>query len=236
MKNSALNKPLNRLNSPVPERVYNPLYDGQTRDDSPFQMNGLYLVPIMCLLIYFYLKIDKKEKLEDIPKLSQSEKIRNNRAIFDENDAQIGVLGEINDPHLYNNFDAVPSEYDMNGVKKNSDLMAENNAIKRANFKKKRPVLNALLNGADTLTNKLVFAGSFINKDNAERVLTRLKTIGYDKAEIIMKENLPYKVVVTGFNNHDNSAKAEVRALEKRGIDVYAATKNLAEIYRNLKK
>jgi hypothetical protein len=238
MENSEINKVYKSVykpNSAAPKRPYNPLYDGKGDTYSDFKFDPLYLIPIMCLLILFYLNNQKKEKIIDEPEPSQAEKIRNNRAIFNEDTALIGQLGTLNDPHIYNNRDSILSEYDINSVKK-SPALTTINSIKREKFKRNKPVLNAVLNSIDSLNNKLVFAGSFANKDNAERVLARLKTIGYDKAEIVMKEKLPYKVVVTGFNNHDNSAKAEVRSLQKKGIDVYSATKNLEEIYRNSKK
>ena len=241
MENSEINKVYKSVykpNSAAPKRPYNPLYDGRGDTYSDFKFDPLYLIPIMCLLVWFYLNNQKKEKIIDVPEPSQAEKIRNNRAIFNEDTALIGQLGTLNDPHIYNNGDSITNGYGINSVK-NSPALTTINSIKREKFKRNKPVLNAFLNGIDslnTLNNKLVFAGSFANKDNAERVLARLKTIGYAKAEIIMKEKLPYKVVVTGFNNHDNSAKAEVRSLQKKGIDVYSATKNLEEIYRNSKK
>jgi hypothetical protein len=238
MENSEMNnvyKSVQRYNASSTERPFNPLYDGKVSDNAPLKFNRLYLVPLMCLIIWFYLNSQKKEKITEYREPTQAEKIRNNRAIFNEDTALIGELGLLNDPHVYNNADEMPNQYGVNSVR-NSPALTAANTIKREKFKKNKPVLNAVLNGMDSLSNKLVFAGSFANKDNAERVLARLKTIGYNKAEIIMKEKLPYKVVVTGFYNHDNSAKAEVRSLQKRGIDVYSATKNLEEIYRNSKK
>ena len=83
----------------------------------------------------------------------------------------------------------------------------------------------------DSTTN-VVFTGAFQNKDNAERILKRLKNIGYDKAEIIMKEGLPYSIVVSGFYTYKSSAKAEVRALQRRGIEAYKAKKEWSDIYR----
>lgn len=83
----------------------------------------------------------------------------------------------------------------------------------------------------DSTTN-VVFTGAFQNRDNAERILKRLKAIGYDKAEIIMKEGLPYSIVVSGFYTYKSSAKAEVRALKRRGIDAYKAKKEWSDIYR----
>ena len=78
----------------------------------------------------------------------------------------------------------------------------------------------------------LVFVGSFENKENAVNILRRMKNIGYEKAEIVMKENLPYMIVVTGFYQYKSSAKAEVEAIKKRGFEVYYANKDSNKIYR----
>ena len=83
----------------------------------------------------------------------------------------------------------------------------------------------------DSTTN-VVFTGAFQNRDNAERILKRLKDIGYDKAEIIMKEGVPYSIVVSGFYTYKSSAKAEVRALHRRGIEAYETKKDWSDIYR----
>jgi hypothetical protein len=238
MENSEMDnvyKSVSRYNASSTKRPFNPLYDGKISDNRALKFDRLYLIPIMCLLIWFYLNAQKKVEKVEYKEPTQAEKIRNNRAIFSEDTAIIGELGVLNDPHVYNNFDENPNAYTANAVKSSPALTAYNR-VKREKFRKNKPTLNAFLNGVDSLSNKLVFAGSFANKDNAEKVLARLKTIGYDKAEIIMKEKLPYKVVVTGFYNQNKSAKSEVRSLQKRGIDVYTATKNLEEIYRNSKK
>ncbi len=78
----------------------------------------------------------------------------------------------------------------------------------------------------------IVFVGSFEDKSNAEMLLERLKKIGFQDAEILMKENLPYAIVVTGFYQFKSSAKAEVKALKKRGIEVYYSNIDLSKIYR----
>jgi cell division septation protein DedD len=78
----------------------------------------------------------------------------------------------------------------------------------------------------------VVFVGSFQNKNNAEALLERLQKIGYQKAEIVMKESLPYAVVVTGFYQFNSSAKAEVKALKKSGIEVYYSKADFSKIYR----
>lgn len=81
----------------------------------------------------------------------------------------------------------------------------------------------------------IVFAGSFENKDNALNILTQLKKIGYQNAEIVMKENLPYMIVVTGFNMKKKEAKEAVQSLQKRGIEAYHSEKQVDKVYRSEK-
>lgn len=228
-------KSVNRYNAAAPTRVYNPLYDGRSSGSGPQGYTRLYWIPIVFFVTIVYLKMQKKEIIDVSKDPTIAEKARNNRIIFNEQMDTIGQVGGLNDPHVFNNFDENTSQQG-NELPQNSPALMAFNAAKREKFKRNKPVLNAVLNGIDSLSNKLVFAGSFANKENAEKVLARLKSIGYDKAEIIMKEKLPYKVVVTGFNNPDNSTKSEVRSLQKRGIEVYSAVKNLEEIYRQSKK
>ena len=47
-----------------------------------------------------------------------------------------------------------------------------------------------------------------------------------------MKENMPYAIVVTGFYQYKSSAKAEVKAIRKKGFKVYHAKADLTKIYR----
>ena len=226
----------NRLNRNIPiPRPFNPLYDGKITDGSVAKINPLYLVPILCVLILLYLNTQENDASEDRFKENRvmAEGLNDN-LLFDEDGYPIGEKGTKTDPFL--GIDTVyrPRDYAINSTKNQSDYVYESSS-NRQKHKQKTPK-RTILTDIDGLKNSLVFAGSFVNPDNAERLVTRLKTIGYEKAEIVMKENLPYKVVVTGFDKQQNSAKAEVKALEKRGIDVYSTTDNLDEIYRNKKQ
>jgi hypothetical protein len=86
-------------------------------------------------------------------------------------------------------------------------------------------------NDNDTIKDNLVFVGSFQVKENAEALKQKLQNSGYQKTEIIMKEDLPYAVVVTGFHDR-NKAKAEAKAIKKKGIEVYSSKADLSKIYR----
>lgn len=104
-----------------------------------------------------------------------------------------------------------------------------------ARIKKIRPLSENDYLKKDTLNDTIVFVGSFENKDNAINIIKELKDIGYEKAEIAMKQNLPYAIVIGGFHLHKNKAKGQVEALRRRGIEAYYAKIDMSEIYRNQK-
>lgn len=227
------------IGTTTPKRAYNPLYDGRNTTSSPFKINRIYLIPIMCLLVLAYWQNDLKDKPVAERQLSQSEKADNNQYILNEKYDTTGIIGLDNDPRIYNQDGdtllPILNPYRTDLVK-NPTLIADAASERREKLRRRRPIASAVLNGIDTFSNKIVFAGSFANRDNAEKVLTRLKAIGYSKAEIVMKEKLPYNVVVTRIDNQEIKAKSEVKSLQKRGIEVYAAEKKMEEIYRNSQK
>ena len=230
----------NRLNRNIPiPRPFNPLYDGRTGNASPTKINFWYLVPVLCVLIFLYLKSQENDPSDD--KFKQDRVMAeglNDNLLFDESGYPIGEKGTKTDPKMGMDTVYRPRNYAINSTissTKNTDNYAYENVPNRRKYKQKTP-RRTILTDIDGIKNSLVFAGSFVNPDNAERLVTHLRTIGYEKAEIVMKENLPYKVVITGFSKQQNTAKNEVKALEKRGIDGYSTTDNLDEIYRNKKQ
>ena len=100
---------------------------------------------------------------------------------------------------------------------------------------KRRRVVNADFQSDTSKKADIVFAGSFENKDNALNILAQLKKIGYQNAEIVMKENLPYMIVVTGFNMQKKEAKREVQSLQKKGIEAYHSERQADKVYRSEK-
>ena len=103
----------------------------------------------------------------------------------------------------------------------------------RIRVKKVRVFSEVDFSKTDTIGSNIVFVGSFENKENALNIVKRLRVIGYKEAEIVMKENLPFAIVVSGFYTYKSSAKAEVKALKSRGINAYFAEKDMSQIYRN---
>ncbi len=124
----------------------------------------------------------------------------------------------------------------LSTLKKEDKLIAKEKSTLRAKhvFSSIKIDKSKIYDDKNTLSDRpnLVFVGSFENKSNAEAILERIKNIGYENAEIIMKEDLPYAVVVTGFYQFKSSARAEVKALRKKGIEVYYSNVELSSIYR----
>ena len=109
----------------------------------------------------------------------------------------------------------------------------EKSSNRKIRVKKIRAFIDADFSKIDMLGSNIVFVGSFENKENAVNIINRLRVIGYKEAEIVMKENLPFAIVVSGFYTYTSSAKAEVKALKSRGINAYFAEKDMSQIYRN---
>ena len=137
-------------------------------------------------------------------------------------------------PPVYNPPLEDSSERNKTEIPPNNSLSKIDNTPK-AKPNNRHKIINTLISyDENALYDKpnLVFVGSFENKSNAESILERLKKIGYEDAEIVMKENFPYAVVVTGFYQFKSSARAEVKALRKKGIEVYHLSVDMSSIYR----
>jgi hypothetical protein len=87
-----------------------------------------------------------------------------------------------------------------------------------------------------TQTSHVVFAGSFDDRENAELTLKKLKNLGFTHAEIVMKEQLPYLIVIAGFYADDAQARAALKKLKQAGIKTYWTATNWEEIFRNYER
>jgi hypothetical protein len=208
-----------------PIQVYrpNPLYDGKPKRRqadflNPFQRR--LLLVMLCLSCLILLKIkDKKPESDAYYKAEW--------------------LDSPIQPIAYNTEPIVKRRSlleDLETVKtKVSRIVAESDRLQKAAAQRpnasRNPRVSRQISVLDTSTN-LVFAGSFENKKNAVVMLNKLKNMGYKKAEIIMKEGLPYLVVVADYYAKQVHARTDARQLERKGIDTYVGNKNWEDIYR----
>jgi hypothetical protein len=65
--------------------------------------------------------------------------------------------------------------------------------------------------------------------------LKKLKNLGFTHAEIVMKERLPYLIVIAGFYADDNQARTALKKLRQAGIKTYWESTNWEEVYRKPK-
>jgi cell division protein FtsN len=71
----------------------------------------------------------------------------------------------------------------------------------------------------------LVIAGSYLVKENAEKMKTRLAKLGYDKAEIVVFDERKYHTVCASKSNDYDTAVRQSNALKRKGIDSYVHTR-----------
>lgn len=179
MENSSPNntpKPLNRLNKTLVERPYNPLYDGRSGDSVP-KFNQLYLIPIMCLLVLLYLNTQEETPIKQERELSTAEKITNNRLLFDEDGNEIAEIGTKSDPHNYVDSVYSPNVYGTKTVRERG-IYVQNNTSNNYKPSRNKPPKRTILTDLDDVKNSLVFAGSFVNQDNADKTRNAFKNNG----------------------------------------------------------
>lgn len=78
---------------------------------------------------------------------------------------------------------------------------------------------------ASTGGNYLVVAGSYLIKDNAEKMITKLKNIGYSGAEIVNFDLSQYHSISAGRYATYDKAGEVVKVLKNKGIDCYVHTR-----------
>lgn len=77
----------------------------------------------------------------------------------------------------------------------------------------------------------MAMAGAFASKDNAEALVTKLKKLGFSKAEVIKLENSANLNVVAGYYPFKGGADAAVRTLKANKIDGFIRKKS-GEIFK----
>lgn len=71
----------------------------------------------------------------------------------------------------------------------------------------------------------MVLAGSYLVKENAEKMITKLKALGYPDARILQFENKSYHTVCAYRSDVYESAISQVNALKRKGVESYVRTK-----------
>jgi len=71
----------------------------------------------------------------------------------------------------------------------------------------------------------LVMAGSYLLKENAEKMRSKLKTMGYTQAEIMVFPASEYHSVVAVRYSSESKAQAAASELKRKGIDSFVKSK-----------
>lgn len=73
--------------------------------------------------------------------------------------------------------------------------------------------------------NYMVLAGSYLLKENASKMVKKLKSMGYTQAEIVEFKASEYHSVVAARFSSENKAKAASNELKQKGIDSFVKHK-----------
>ena len=77
----------------------------------------------------------------------------------------------------------------------------------------------------------MVVAGNFASKDNADALVTKLKKIGFAKAEIVKLDNSATLHVIAGNYSYKGGAEAAVRTLKTHKVQCYVKKKS-GDVYK----
>lgn len=80
-------------------------------------------------------------------------------------------------------------------------------------------------NYTDNSGKYLVVAGSFLVENNANRLVVKLKKMGYNNAEIVMFDDSRFYTVVARRSNSRSEARNSVTSMKNKGVDCYLHTK-----------
>lgn len=71
----------------------------------------------------------------------------------------------------------------------------------------------------------LVIAGSYLVKDNAQKMVSKLRKLGYQDAEIVVFDERKYHTVCSGRYSDHATASNQASLLKRKGIDCYVHTR-----------
>ncbi len=83
----------------------------------------------------------------------------------------------------------------------------------------------AVVNQPSTGGNFMVMAGSYLLKENAEKMVKKLKAKGYNSARVVIFNESEYHSVIAATYPSASSAQSAVNQLKKAGIDSFVRSK-----------
>jgi hypothetical protein len=89
----------------------------------------------------------------------------------------------------------------------------------------------AKFDAGNTKGDFMVVAGAFASKDNAAALITKMKSMGFTKAEAVKMENSPNTYAIAGYYEFKGGAEAAVRTLKANKVESLVK-KRSGEIYR----
>ncbi|GLR19007.1 SPOR domain-containing protein [Portibacter lacus] len=142
---------------------------------------------------------------------------------------QAETIGSSEVDSEYNSTETDGTDYDEDfsfevseSEKKKASVAAAKPATKTTATPTSKPAYSS---NAGTGGSYLVVAGSYLIKDNAQKMVDKLKKLGYTNAEIVNFDESQYHSISAGrYDSYDSAGKV-AKTLKQKGIDCYVHTR-----------
>ncbi|MBC7883876.1 MAG: SPOR domain-containing protein [Saprospiraceae bacterium] len=160
-------------------------------------------------------------QLTDSPPIS-NEDIVDGIIDYSDVDTKVKELEEKKKTALATSSDSKKTAENRPAQKPKSDIIDEVKEIKPNQVTKKSSSRGASSgNGGDYL----VMAGSYLLKINADKMVKKLQTMGYTKADVIIFPTSEFHSVIAARFSSETTAKKEAESLKNKGIDSFVKRK-----------
>lgn len=157
---------------------------------------------------------------------------------------------DVTDEELISNEDIVDGKIDYNDVDSKVDAMVENkksspspvkqettpSSSSKPSIKPQAPKKEAVKEVSTSKSNDskalagdggsyMVMAGSYLLKENAQKMVTKLKALGYTQATVVVFSSSQYHSVVAVRYSSETKARSTATELKQRGIDSFVKVK-----------
>jgi len=155
---------------------------------------------------------------------------------------------DFDDSELVSNEDIVDGKVNYNALDEKVKKLEENKTVKPEGPKEKvienksnpslKPAIKpnpVIENANDTPKatpptkgdggNYMVMAGSYLLKENAVKMVKKLKSMGYPQAEVVVFQSSEYHSVVAARFSTESSAKSAASGLKQKGVDSFVKHK-----------
>jgi len=188
----------------------------------------ILLYAFIILILYFWITaiVRSYQKREEVQTIKEAEVVDTSASSTEIDTTLIGGDALTNEQIIDGTLDyealddKVQEIENKQEVKKAKEAQSSNDVAKNA--KDPKPVKNIV---SDDGGSYMVMAGSYLLKDNAEKMVKKLKSMGYKDAKIVVFTSSGYHSVVALSYASESSAKSAAASLKSKGVDCFVRSR-----------